>query len=255
MTTYSKEDYERIAKAIGKGVAEVLRYENEFEAAATWYRVNIPAAERLGPSTSELRKRRPKKPKTLSERRKQPKEPKKLSELRKKAKQIEAAARKLLTHFGVYHCDEALDGPKDRDLLIFLASYSGVTEEEVTQATARVGRLAELAGAINAAKFFEICANKAAQEATNFDKLLPKGHHGDIAATEWFADMMSLYKKITGREPRLSVRRPGSGRGQPTGPFLRFLEASGEPLKIKLRPATSRGRLRTLKRAAEPRQN
>jgi hypothetical protein len=120
------------------------------------------------------------------------------------------AARKLLTHFGVYHCDEALDGPKDRDLLIFLASYSGVTEEEVTQATARVGRLAELAGAINAAKFLEICANKAAQEATHFDKLLPKGHHGDIAATEWFADMMSLYKKITGREPRLSVRRPYS---------------------------------------------
>jgi hypothetical protein len=86
MPTYLKEDYERIAKAIGRTLAEVLQYEKKFEAAATWYRLSIPAAERKGPSTSELRKRPPKKPKTPSERRKQfAKKPKTLSALRKKA--------------------------------------------------------------------------------------------------------------------------------------------------------------------------
>jgi len=38
MPTYSKEDFERIAAAIGKDVADVIRHEKSFEAAATWYR-------------------------------------------------------------------------------------------------------------------------------------------------------------------------------------------------------------------------
>jgi len=61
--TYSKEDYGRIAKAIDKSPAEVVPYENEFEAAATWYRLNIPPAERERPSTSEQRRGPTKKPK------------------------------------------------------------------------------------------------------------------------------------------------------------------------------------------------
>jgi hypothetical protein len=69
--TYSKEDYGRIAKAIDKSPAEVAPYENEVEAAATWYRLNIPPAERKGPSTSGQRRRPTTKPKTLSERRKE----------------------------------------------------------------------------------------------------------------------------------------------------------------------------------------
>ena len=153
MPTYSKNDYERIAHAIGRSTADVLQHTNEFEAAATWYRLNIPPAERDGASTSERRKQRPKKPKTPSERRKQrSKKPKTLSQLRRKATQIEAAAKKLLRHLGVYHCREAPDGPGDRDLLIFLASYSGATEEHVIEATARIGGLAELLEAISCRK-------------------------------------------------------------------------------------------------------
>jgi hypothetical protein len=130
---YSKKDYERIAKAIARSLAEVLPYANEFELAATWYRVTIPSAERTGPSTSDLRKRPAKRPKTPSERRKQRSEkPKTLSALRKKAKHIEATAAKLLRHLGVRHAAEALDGPGDRDLLVFLASHSGATEDEIT---------------------------------------------------------------------------------------------------------------------------
>ena len=213
---YSKEDYERIAKAIGKSTAEVLQHENEFEDAATWYLLNIPPAKREEKSSLELLKQRSEKPKKLSKLRKQrSRKPKTLSELRKKAKQIEGAARKLLIHLGVYHCREALDGPGGRDLLIFLASYSGGTEEEVTQATARVGRLAELLKAIDAAKFLQVCADKAAQEAVNFSKLLPWGHHGDIAANEWIAAMMPLYKRID-RQRAWHLGAPARIRPRPT---------------------------------------
>ena len=171
---------------IGRSTADVLQHTNEFEAAATWYRLNIPPAERDGASTSEQRKQRPKKPKTPSERRKQrSKKPKTLSQLRKKANQIEAAAKKLLRHLGVHHFREAADGPGDRDLLIFLASYGAASEEEVTQATAQIGRLAELSGAIAATKFLEVCAAEAAQEAINFGRLIPEGHLGDLPENEW----------------------------------------------------------------------
>ena len=256
MTTYSKKDYERIGRAIGKSAAEVMHHAREFEAHATWYRLNIPPAQREGASTSELRKERPKKsmmkPSELRELRL--KKPKTLSQLRKKSDQVEAAARKLLRHLGVHRARDAPDGPGDRDLLIFLASYGGVTEEEVTQVTARIGRLVELLEAIDAAKVLQTCAEKAVLEARTFSKLLPEGHHGDTPVNEWIAGMAPLYEKITGREPGFSVLRPGAGRGQPTGPFRRFLEASGEPLKIDLKPASSRSRFRALKRASHRRQ-
>ena len=244
--TYSKNDYERIAHAIGRSTADVLQHTNEFEAAATWYRINIPPAERDGASTSEQRKQRPKKPKTPSERRKQrSKKPKTLSQLRKKANQIEAAAKKLLRHLGVHHFREAADGPGDRDLLIFLASYGAASEEEVTQATAQIGRLAELSGAITATKFLEVCAAEAAQEAINFGRLIPEGHLGDLPENEWVAAMMSLYEKITGRKARTSIIAPGRPRrGKASGPLIRFLAAAGAPFGIKHSPKSWRGRIR-----------
>jgi hypothetical protein len=128
--TYSQEDFERLADAIGKDLADVLQYRNEFEAAATWYRLNIPPAERAGGPTLELRNRRPKKSKQPSELGKQrSKKSKTLSELRKKAKQVEAAAQKVLMHLGVRRLSEAPEGPGDREFLIFLASYSGSSEQ------------------------------------------------------------------------------------------------------------------------------
>jgi hypothetical protein len=253
--TYSQQDLTRIATALGVSVDEVLQCRNDFEAAATSYRLNIPPAKRQGGPTLELRNQRPKNGKKTSELRKtRSKKPKTLSELRKKAKQVEAAAQKLLLHLGVRRLSEALDGPGDGELLVFLASYSSSSEEEVTDATAKVGRLAELLEAISAAKSLEVCAYKAAQEAAEFAKLLPKGHQGDVAAIGWIADMMSLYKRLSGKEPRFSVLRPGPGRGQPAGRFLHFLRAAGEPLEIDLSPASARSRQRALKDPAQRRQ-
>ncbi len=102
MPTYSQQDLNRIATALGLSSDEVLKYRNGFEAAATTYRLNIPPAKRAGGPTFELRNRCPKNVKKPSElRKKHSKKPKTLSELRKKAKQVEAAAKKLLLHLGV----------------------------------------------------------------------------------------------------------------------------------------------------------
>jgi hypothetical protein len=203
----------------------------------------------------ELRNRRTKKSKGPSGLRKQhSKKARTLFELCKKAERVEAAARKMLLHLGVCRLEEAPDGPGDRELLTFLASYSGSSEEDAIEATARIGRLAELLEAIDSAKTLKACACKAAQEAIHFAYLLPKGHQGDVAAIGWMADMMSLYKRITGKEPCFSVLRPGPRRGQPTGPFLRFLQAAGEPLEIDLSPASARSRQRALKGLAQRRQ-
>ena len=233
MPTYSQKHFERIATAIGLSTSDVLQYSDDFEQAATWYRLNIPPAKRQDGPTLELRNQSTKKTKSPSGvRSKSSQKPRTLSKLRKKAEQVEAAARKLLLHLGVRRLDEAPDGPGDGELLTFLAAYSGSSEEEVIDATARVGRLAELLEAIEAAKRLEACSYKAAQDAAEFAKLLPKGHQGDVAAIGWIAGHDGLYKRITGKEPGFSVRRPGPGRGQPTGPFLRFLQAAGEPLEI-----------------------
>jgi hypothetical protein len=253
--TYSQKDFERIANAIGVSAADVMQHRSDFEAAARWYRLNVPPAKRQEGPTFELRNRRSKKGKKPSElRKKHPKKPKTLSELRKKATQVEATAKKLLLHLGVRRLSDAPDGPGDRELLIFLASYGGSSEEEIIKATARIGRLAELIEAIGAAKTLKACASKATQEALHLAYLLPKGHQGDVAAIGWLADMMSLYKKIRGKDSGFSVRRPGPGRGQPTGPFRRFLQAAGEPLEIDLSAASARSRQRALKGAAQRRQ-
>jgi len=272
---YSEEDFKRIAKAIALPLASVLRYSNDFEAAARWYRLNVSPAKRQEGPTLELRNQRTKKPKKPSELRKhRSNKPKTLSELRKKTKQVEAAAqklllhlsvrsfsdapdgsgdaeqveaaaRKLLLHLGVRHLEEAPDGPADRELLTFLASYSGSSEEAVIDATARIGRFAERLEATDAAEFLKTCASKTVQEAVDFAKLLPKGHQGDIAAIEWTAHMMSLYEKITGRKANTSIKAPGSaGRGKPSGPLIRFLAAAGEALGIKYSPESWRGRIR-----------
>ena len=173
------------------------------------------------------------------------KETRTLSKLRKKAEQVEAAARKLLSHLGVRHLEETPDGPGDREFLTFLASYSGSSEEEVIDATARIGRLVELLEAIDAAGFFKTSASKAVQEAIDFAKLFPKGHQGDIAGIGWTADMMSLYEEITGRKVATSIEAPGSpGRGKASGPLIRFLAAAGEPLGIEYSPESWRGRIR-----------
>jgi hypothetical protein len=113
--------------------------------------------------------------------------------------------------------------------LEFLASAEDGTEDRVIQATARIGRLLEMA--VDAARALERRARKAGENAVQISKLIvPKGRRGDPAMNIWIGDMMGIYKEITGRPPRVSQIAKGPNRGKAAGPFVRFLEAASCPL-------------------------
>ena len=210
MPTYSQADFERIAAAIDKDVDHVLRHENRFEAAATWYRLSAAAAQgkRATPSM-----------------------------MIRSVKQIANTARKLLRHLEAYDYRNAPDGPGDIALLECLASADGGTEDEIIRATAQIGRLVEIFDAVDSARSLEGCAREAAKDAERMSKLIvPKGRRGDRALNIWIADMMGLYRALTGKPPRVSTTTTGPNRGKGTGPFVRFLQAASKPVSANAKP-------------------
>jgi flagellar hook-length control protein FliK len=222
MATYSKEDFERIAVAVGKDVTDVMRCENRFEAAALWYRLNSRAPKaptRIAPSV-----------------------------MSKKMKQIAKDARKLLAHLEVHDPREAPDGPGAIALLEYLASAEDSTEDDVIQATARVGRLVEILDSIDAARELERRAEKAAEDALQIGNVIvPKEHQGDVAVNDWIAAMLSVYKQITGKEPGTSVGAPGSAlQRKATGPLIRFLASAEKPLGLEHSAESLRDRVRDI---------
>ena len=78
--------------------------------------------------------------------------------------------------------------------------------------------------------------------------VVPKGHHGQVAVNEWIAAMMSIYQKITGIDPGISVVAPGrTDRGKAAGPLIRFLEAAGKPIGIEFSPDFFAGRIKDIR--------
>ena len=201
MATYSKDDFERIAAAIGKDVADVKRHEKAFEAAAMWYRLsrNAPKGKRITPYV-----------------------------MHRRMTQIANAAQRLLEHLGVSDPTQAPDGPATAVLEV-LASADDGTEDAVIRATARLGRLLELLRAVDATRELERLARQGAEDVQQIGKLIvPKGHHGDVAENDWIAAMMSIYRQITGKDPRTSVGAPlRNDEGLPGGPLMRFLQTAG----------------------------
>ena len=88
MATYVTTNFEQIAAAIGMEVKHIATYENQFEAAARWYRLDKRRPTRIAPS-----------------------------KLRAKLDQIAKSARRLLRTLGVDGPDEAPDGPGDTEIL------------------------------------------------------------------------------------------------------------------------------------------
>jgi hypothetical protein len=222
MGTYSRENFEQIASAIHKDVAEIYQYKNDFEAAALTYRFDLDLPERKKPS-----------------------------ELRKRLIQIGYTARKLLRLLGVEDPCQAPDGPA-RDVLQVLASTGHKTEEDpIIRATARVGRLVEILDAVDACREIERRAANGAKEAVEIGKLyVPKGHQGDVAANDWIDRMLGIYQKIIGKLG-ISVKAPHQrDSGKPTGPLIRFLQAAGKPLGIRLSAASLAGRIKDLRTGA-----
>jgi hypothetical protein len=55
MATYSREDFEEIASAIDKDIADVCQQEKHFEAAAMWYHLDRKAPKRQTPFVIQRR--------------------------------------------------------------------------------------------------------------------------------------------------------------------------------------------------------
>jgi hypothetical protein len=221
--TYSDNNLEQIAASISVSVSLVYPHRHSFESTATWYRSDSRAPSRVPPSTTK-----------------------------RSAKLISAAARKLLQHLKVGK-GYADDGPEDWGLLQALSCTGHGSEDEVIRATGRVGRLAEIFEAIEAAQLLHRWANKAAEDAAQSSLSVPKGRRGELAENDWIASQMSLYEKITGRKARTSVIAPGRpGRGKPAGPLIRFLAAAGKPLGIKHSADSWRARIRDIRADVDP---
>jgi hypothetical protein len=205
MSTYSSKDFEKIAEATEKSPALVIEYANRFEAAATWYGLYCRAPKRI-----------------------------RLTETARRMRQISNAAQRLLRQLEVYDYRKAPDGPGDVALLEFLASADNSSEDAIIRATAQIARLVEIFDAIDAAQLLESGGRGAAEEARHLGRLISiKGRRGDYAANVWLVEMMSIFKVLTRKEPRISVVAGGPKRGRPSGPFLRFLEAASGPVEYE----------------------
>ena len=223
MATYAHGNFEQIASAIGMEVGQIAKHENRFEVAANWYRLDRRRPTRITPSKS-----------------------------REKLDRIAKAARRLLTSLGVNDPDEAADGPRDPEILNALVLAGEPNADAVIEATRRTGRLMEILDSIAAAAEFDRRAKKAATEVAEVGKLtVRQGNPGDDAVNDWIADMMSIYRVITGKEPATSVgapKRPNEGIA--AGPLIRFLEAAGKPLKVEFSEDGWRSRVRTILKGA-----
>ena len=110
----------------------------------------------------------------------------------------------------------------------------------------------EILDSIAAAAEFDRRAKKAATEVAEVGKLtVRQGNPGDDSVNDWIADMMSIYRMITGKEPATSVGSPDRpNEGIAAGPLIRFLEAGGKPLKIAFSEDAWRSRVRTILKGA-----
>ena len=226
MGTYSSEDYERIATAIGKDVGDVVGHQQLFEWAADGYELDCG----LPPDVRRRPRRTPP------------------SKMREKLQRIAKSARRLLKNLEITNYEDAADGPGSFELLEILAAVEEPNEDAVINATRRMGQLATMMEAVEAAREIERRALEAAEQVIAIGKLtVPKGHHGDVPVNNWIAAMMETYRKITGVEPTTSVGHLGQpNEGIASGPFIRFLQAAGEPLGLTYSEDAWRSRVRTI---------
>jgi hypothetical protein len=219
MATYDQPHFEQIAAAVSVDVGQVAKHKNLFEAAALWYRLTKRRPTRIAPS-----------------------------KMRDKLDEVSKNARRLLKSLGVNSPAKAADGPGSRELVAALMLLGEGNEDHVIQATGRIGRLTEIVEGLAAAAELEMRAKKAAIDAVKVGKLtVRQGNPGDDAINDWIAAMMDLYRRITGREPATSVGAPGRRNdGIAEGPFIRFLQAAGEPLNMGLFEDALRSRVRTI---------
>jgi hypothetical protein len=223
MSTYTKSNFRQIATALRLKVGQITKRENQFEAAARWYRLDRRRPTRIAPS-----------------------------KLREKLDRVAKSTRRLLKSLGVDGPDKAAEGPGDREIFKALILVGDAGEDLVIAATRRIGRLEEIVEGVVAVAEFDRRAKTASTQVTNIGKLtVRKGNPGNDAINDWIAAMMGLYQTITGNAPATSVGAPNrSNEGIAAGPFIRFLKAAGKPLGIQFSEDAWRSRVRTILRDA-----
>jgi hypothetical protein len=148
--------------------------------------------------------------------------------LRERLDAVAKNALRLLKSLGVDNSDSGSDGPGNIEIFAALVLLGERKEDPVIRAIRRIGRLTEIINGVAAAAEVERRAKKAAIEVAEIGKLtVREGNPGDDAVNDWIAGMMSLYRRITGREPATSVGAPKRRNdGIAAGPLIRFLEAA-----------------------------
>lgn len=226
LTPYMDDDFGHVAEAIGKTTEEVLPYREQFEDAALWYRLDMRSPKRMAPSAA-----------------------------RDKLKRTAAAARKLLYHLGIRNPSDAPDGPGNITIFDALSSVDGQSEERVTLAMAQLGRLVEILESKKAIEELERTAELAAKDVTALgDLIVPKEHRGDEAANDWLKSMLEIYKELTGKDPGVSVNPIGPNRGDVGGPFIRFVQAAGDPIGMEYSSKAWRRRIRNALETNSPKK-
>jgi hypothetical protein len=124
--SYTNANFEQIASAVGIAVKAVEDLEAQFEAAALWFRLD---------------KKRPKRPAP--------------SKQHEKLTRVARTARRFLKSLGIEDPANIADGPGDPEIFKALVVTGEPNEDAVLKATRRIGRLAEIAEGIAAAREFE----------------------------------------------------------------------------------------------------
>ncbi len=180
IATYTHDNFEQIAAAIGMKAEAVAKHAKLFEEAARWHRLDCDPPDRIAPSI-----------------------------LRRKLDKIAKSARRLLESLGVVDLDAAVDGPGDPQIFDALLLVGESDATPIMEATQRFARLVEITEAVAAAAELSRRAGKAAAEIAEVGKLtVDEGHRGDRAINDWLAKMMTAYRDITGKEPATSVGKP-----------------------------------------------
>jgi hypothetical protein len=207
MPTYTNEDYQRISNAIGTDLTKVVAERNRFEGAVAWVRLGACRRLRHTPAATK-----------------------------KKLDRIRQAATKLLGHLGVASFDNKTNDLPPDTLLRALQLYEDKSEDALANAILQIYRLVEIFDAIDAARDLKQRADTGIEDEEVLGNLIvQKGHSENDVVNGWIAEMMTVYRRITGRNPTMSVGSPGSkDYGNPTGPFLKFLKAASEPVQAEL---------------------
>ena len=123
---------------------------------------------------------------------------------RNKLDMISRAALKLLRHMGIRRLADAPDGPPDADLVDLLIGPTHRTEDAIAQGTSRIAKFVEIVEAAKAARAFQQQATRRAKEVMREGTItgVKRGRRG-LAEKNWIADVLVIYRHITGEEPRV----------------------------------------------------